>query len=113
VGVRESICPHCGKNKFSVEFSKDGSLKKIKGASWYPLLRQVGDREWREDWTEGIGMKCKCGRVFFTYGLENSKNPIQVTTKMRENNMLAWFCEKCGSAFIDSSMKCPFCGTQY
>lgn len=107
---RKIMCHHCSK-KFTV--ITNGDLKKVKGASWWPLMRKVDSVEWIEDWKLGIGLRCKCGKAFFAYGIQNEESDIQVEPSLREDLLLAWFCNSCRSSFIDQQMICPTCNTQY
>ncbi len=106
-------CPLCKKEFSLILDEKAGnSLKEVKGAHWHPLLKQTGPTEWIESWKNGIAVDCGCGRAFFVNGLSGGTDIVASTT-LESGNSVAWFCEKCGSAFIDSSMKCPSCGAQY
>lgn len=106
------VCPHCSKKKYDIQF-KESKIHKIKGAKWNIMLKQESQSAWSKDWGYGVAVGCKCGKAFFVYGLkENQENPV-VETKIRDGLLLPWFCKKCGQSFMDTSMKCPTCSTQY
>jgi len=109
---REITCPHCGKRKVTV-VSSNGVYEELKGGSWYPLAKQVSPLEWTEGWTNGISAECKCGHVFFVYGIEDEAAPLRVATKPDSGTLFVGFCEKCGSAFIAPEAVCPWCKTQF
>jgi hypothetical protein len=106
------VCPHCDKKKYKIQF-KEGEIEKIKGAKWNILMKQESPSTWTKDWGYGIAVGCKCGKTFFVYNLkENRENPI-VQPNLRDGLLAPWFCKKCGQSFMDTSMTCPTCSTQY
>ena len=106
-------CPRCKKEVSLILDEKAGnSLKDVKGADWYPLLKQTDPTEWIESWKNGIAVNCKCGRVFFVRGLHEGTG-INISPNLENGTSVAWFCQRCKSSFLNPEMKCPKCGTQY
>lgn len=107
-------CPRCGKSeKVEWDDKKPWILKNPKESSCYPLLRQKGHNEWTEDWTDGLGIRCKCGKVYFVYDSNQEQAPTQTDIVLRPGFSIAFFCESCGKAFIDPEVRCPTCHQQY
>ena len=88
------------------------AVKDVKGADWYPLLKQTGENEWVESWENGIALRCKCGRAFFVDGIAGVSG-IRARESLGDDISVAWFCPQCKSSFINPDMKCHRCGTQY
>jgi len=109
---REVVCPHCSKKKMTI-VSSNGQFENLKGGSWYPLVRKVSSGEWSKDWSNGLAIDCKCGRVFFAYGIQDEAAPITVTSQPENETQFVGFCSKCCSAFINIEAICPRCKTQY
>ncbi|MBN2229537.1 MAG: hypothetical protein JW779_08060 [Candidatus Thorarchaeota archaeon] len=113
MGDTEIICPHCNSTKFKVSSDKNkDEFKNLKGGNWQPLLTKIGQDQWSEDPNHGIAVRCKCGKGFFVYDFK-ADAPAQISTAMRENQMVSTFCQKCGSAFVSTNLTCPGCGQQY
>jgi hypothetical protein len=111
---KEGKCPRCGKVKAKFEISPDGGLERTdEVGGWYPLFKETGPNEWIEDWSYGLAVRCKCGRLFFIYGLGGNEAAPEVAPDLKYGLSLAWFCKKCGNAFINQDMVCPFCRTHY
>jgi len=107
------ICPNCEKKSYEVITSKEGTLENIKGAQWYPLMKSVGHNHWQEDWMLGVGVQCKCGKVFSIHGIQEGDPPIKAFQGLKDDLMLALYCEACDSAFMNPGHKCPTCGKQF
>lgn len=113
MGLKVKVeCPHCGKKKYDIQF-KDSKIEKIKGVQWNILLKEDSKSTWSKDWGYGVAVGCKCGKSFFVHNLkESQENPV-IETKLHDGLLVPWFCNKCRQSFIDSSMTCPTCSTQY
>ena len=115
MGKKEIVCPHCGKKKAKLETDdkRVGALTDVKGLKWFPLIEPIGHNEWKEDWTIGIGLECKCGNAFFAYDIDSMEHPPEVLPVLKEGLLATWFCEPCGKAFVNHTLECPSCGKQY
>ncbi len=72
-------------------------------------MRELSPYEWSQEWSNGISIQCKCGGVFFAYGLQEETASVRTAIKPDTGTQFVGFCEKCGSAFISSENTCPRC----
>ncbi|MHA1909078.1 MAG: hypothetical protein ACW98Y_17400 [Candidatus Thorarchaeota archaeon] len=112
MGKSSFECPRCRKKiKANWDDKKPWVLKDIKGAPWYTLLKLEGPNQWVEDWREGVGVHCKCGKAYFVYNI--SDEHAEISTDLKQNFSVAWFCNPCSKAFMNPNLECPTCNQQY
>ncbi|TET07548.1 MAG: hypothetical protein E3J86_12720 [Candidatus Thorarchaeota archaeon] len=104
-------CPRCGKKvKANWDDKKPWVLKEVKGAPWYTLLKQEDQNQWIEDWREGIGVHCKCGKVYFVYDVAEE---MKTSTDLQKDFSVAVFCDNCRMAFMNAELECPTCNQHF
>lgn len=113
MGDFKAICPHCEKQSVKLDFTVDGELKKIKGASWTPTLTEGEPGKWKHDPGIGSAVHCKCGRHYFIHSIQRNPIAFEASKTIPSGQHISVYCEKCAAAFIDSEMKCPSCGKQF
>ncbi len=109
------VCPHCGKEKHEIETEVAGGIelvKKVGKARWHPLLRRESQDTWTRNMSVGLGIECKCGRMFFAIGI-GAGTPLSVSPVLSDNLYSPAFCIPCQTAFISQDLICPTCKQQW
>ena len=114
MGKAELLCPHCNTAKFKIESDKKtGSLKKLKGGKWEPLLTKINRNLWVKNNDLGIAILCKCGKYSFLHNFSVNLDDLKISVTMSDDRSLAIYCDTCKIAFSHSELICPTCGTEY
>lgn len=113
MGKVSIICPHCNKQKLEIHYKdkKENKIKKVKGGDWDFILTRVDESHWVTDHTQGINVKCKCGKHSLVYGIFGGNDTIRIENEVAEEQILGGFCTECRQAYLGRSLVCPTCGS--